>query len=363
MGKEPTKVKSSNFVIMFTVILIYAANSFSVRGQSGPIAHWDLTQDAYDKSGNGHHLVNHNVKFADGASAHFNGVDSWLELPTEAVPDLWKNGLTISAWINTPLQLKDVIGDVLSCYNLETRTGINLLIMNYAGITNSQSNHRNVFFGVDDGSEIAAWQNCGRPGNCQYVRALTVFNGELYAASWEPGANQRGHVYRYAGNRKWIDCGAPSAANCIAAMAVYNGKLYVGSELYSGGGSSLPLSENENHGGTVYRYEGGQNWASMGRIADVRSVSALTEFDGKLYAGTGSTGAWRDTPRTRGMYRFDGPGNWVDCGCPDLRVVHLGVHNGHLFGLSYDGGGFFQYEGGTNWNVWVLSRRPLKHIR
>ena len=85
----------------------------------------------------------------------------------------------------------------------------------------------------------------------------------------------------------------------------------------------------------------------MGRIADVRSVSALTEFDGKLYAGTGSTGAWRDTPRTRGMYRFDGPDEWVDCGCPDLRVVHLGVHNGHLYGLSYDDGGFFQYEGGT----------------
>jgi hypothetical protein len=346
---ESTKMKRSCIAIVLTLILIFGTNSLSVRAQSGLIAHWDLAQNAHDKSGNGHHLVNHNVKFSSASGAQFNGVDSWLELPSDDVPDIWKNGLTISAWVNTPERLQDVIGDVLSCYNLKTRTGINLSIMNYAGITNAQSNHRNVFFGVDDGSEISAWKNCGRPGNSQYVRSLIVFNGELYASTWEPGATQRGHVYRYAGNREWIDCGAPSAANCIAAMAVYNGKLYVGSELYSGGGSSLPLSKNLNHGGTVYRYEGGKTWTSMGRIADVRSVSALTEFDGKLYAGTGSTGAWRDTPRTRGMYRFDGPGEWVDCGCPDLRVVHLGVHNGHLYGLSYDDGGFFQYEGGTNW--------------
>ncbi|MFV1965199.1 MAG: hypothetical protein ACC628_07220 [Pirellulaceae bacterium] len=59
--------------------------------------------------------------------------------------------------------------------------------------------------------------------------------------------------------------------------------------------------------------------------------------------------AWRDTPRTRGMYRYDGDGNWTSCGCPGLRVVHLSVHNGNLFGLSYDGGGFFRYDGGTNW--------------
>ena len=34
-------------------------------------------------------------------------------------------------------------------------------------------------------------------------------------------------------------------------------------------------------------------------------------------------------------------------GCPDLRVVHLSVYNGDLFGLSYDDGGFFRYDGGT----------------
>ena len=132
-------------------------------------------------------------------------------------------------------------------------------------------------------------------------------------------------------------------------MAVYDGNLYVGSELYSGGGSALPLSPNKNHGGRVYRYEGGTKWANCGKIADVRSISGLAVFNGKLYAGTGGTGAWRDTPRTRGMYRYDGDGKWTSCGCPDLRVVHLSVYNGDLFGLSYDDGGFFRYDGGTDW--------------
>jgi hypothetical protein len=337
------------FVMLVTVFSLLETKTDLVWAQPGLIAHWELSKNGDDSSGFGRHLINHNVVFSAAASARFNGVDSWLELPTDDVPNLWSNEFTISTWIHTEKRLQDVIGDVLSCYDLTTRTGVNLSIMNYAGITNAQSNYRNVFFGLDDGSDLPDWKDCGRPGNSQYVRSLVVFAGALYASTWEPGVEERGHVYRYAGNQKWVDCGAPSAANCIAAMAVYDGHLYVGSELYSGGGSSLPLSENQNHGGTVYRYEGGSKWTSMGQIADVRSVCALTVFDGKLYAGTGSTGAWRDTPRTRGMYRFNGADDWIDCGCPDRRVVHLGVHNGHLYGLSYDDGGFFEYEGGKDW--------------
>jgi hypothetical protein len=156
-------------------------------------------------------------------------------------------------------------------------------------------------------------------------------------------------VYRYAGGQRWIDCGAPDVCNAICSLAVHDGKLYAGSERYSGGGSSLPLSPNTKNGGSVFRYEGGKRWTNCGKVADVRSISGLVSFSGKLYAGTGTTGAWRDTPRHRGMYRFDGIGKWTDCGCPDLRVVHLGVHNGALFGLSYDAGGFFKYKGGKKW--------------
>ena len=49
------------------------------------------------------------------------------------------------------------------------------------------------------------------------------------------------------------------------------------------------------------------------------------------------------------MYRFDGNHKWTSCGCPGLRVTHLTAYNGNLFGLSYDAGGFFRYDGGTDW--------------
>ena len=332
------------FVLAFSTFF----TSF-VCAEEGLIAHWQLTQGTQDSSGHAHHAVNHGVRFSTDGSAVFDGIDDWLEVPFAKSLVWGKRDFSLAVWVHTAEHLDDVLGDIFTCYNPQTRTGVTLSLMNYAGVTSAQSNWRNLLFGIDAGQVDSAWTDCGRPGTNQQVKSLVVFNGDLYAAVWEPGKGKTGHVYRYAGGTRWFDCGSPDKANAITAMAVFNGKLYAGSELYSGGGSSLPRSPNENHGGTVYCYEGGKRWASVGKIADVRSVSGLASYKGKLYAGTGTTGAWRDQPRTRGMYRFDGVGQWTACGCPDLRVVHLSVYNGDLYGLSYDGGGFFRYDGGTNW--------------
>ena len=323
--------------------------AFGTQNNQPLVAHWKLSQDARDSSGNGHHAANHGVRFNDDGVAVFDGIDAWLEVPVSKELKLGQREFSIAVWVHTDKALDDVLGDILTCYDPGTRTGFTLSLMNYAGVTSAQSNFRNILFGIDAGRIDSKWTDRGRPGTNQQVKSLVVFDGGLYAAVWEPDADKAGHVYRYAGGTRWIDCGAPDKANAITGMAVFDGKLYAGSELYSGGGSSLPLSLNENHGGTVYRYDGGTRWTSIGKIADVRSVSGLASYKGKLYAGTGTTGAWRDKPRTRGMYRYDGDGKWTSCGCPGLRVVHLSVHNGDLFGLSYDGGGFFRYDGGTNW--------------
>ncbi len=339
----------ANRTTLAWVAVLVIGLTTAAHGEEGLIGHWKLQSDAQDISGGGRHAVNHGVRFDAEGSAVFNGKDAWLEVPVSGALKLAKKPFSIAVWIHTDQRLDDVLGDLLTCYDPATRTGFTLSLMNYAGVTNAQSNWRNLLFGIDAGRVDSQWTDCGRPGTNQQVKSLTVFDGDLYAAVWEPGKNQTGHVYRYAGGKRWIDCGSPDKANAIASMAVFNGKLYVGSERYSGGGSSLPLSPNENDGGSVFRYEGGSRWTNCGKIADVRSVSGLAVFNGKLYAGTGTTGAWRDTPRTRGMYRYDGDGNWTSCGCPGLRVTHLSVHNGSLFGLSYDAGGFFRYDGGTNW--------------
>ncbi|HIK92812.1 MAG TPA: LamG domain-containing protein [Planctomycetes bacterium] len=322
-------------------------------GDDGLVAHWKLAGDCKDHSGGNHHAINHGVRFGTSEGAIFNGTDAWLEVPASDSLRLGNGEFSITAWVHTESELDDVLGDLLSWYDSTTRTGMTLGLMNYAGVTSAQSNWRNVTFGIDAGRLDPKWTDCGRPGESHYVKSLVVFDGGLYAATWEPGEGQRGHVYRYAGGARWIDCGAPDEANAITGLAVFNGKLYAGSETYSGGGSSLPLSPNTKHGGRVYRYGGGTSWIDCGKVADVRSISGLAVFKGKLYAGTGTSGAWRgdyrETPRTRGMYRYDGNRGWTSCGCPGLRVTHLGVHNGSLFGLSYDDGGFFRYEGGDDW--------------
>jgi hypothetical protein len=321
----------------------------AIAAEDGLIAHWKLAGDCNDCSGGNRHAVNHGVKLDGPDGAVFGGVDAWLEVPADDVPTLGKGTFSIAGWVHTEAELDDVLGDVLSWYDPATRTGVTLSLMNYAGVTSAQSNWRNLLFGIDAGRVDPKWTDCGRPGHCQYVKSLVVHDGNLYAATWEPGKDETGHVYRYDGGTQWIDCGSPDASNAITGLAVYEGKLYAGSECYSGGGSALPVSPNTNPGGSVFRYEGGTQWTDCGKVADVRSISGLAVYRGKLYAGTGTSGGWRDRPRTRGMYRYDGDGKWISCGCPGLRVVHLGVHNGSLYGLSYDEGGFFRYEGGTEW--------------
>ena len=334
------------FVAMFISALLLTNRASATDKLAG---HWKLTSNAQDSSGQGRHAINHGVRFRGKEGAVFDGRGGWIEVPGQRVPELAFGPFTISIQIHTAAELDDALGDILSWYNPRTRHGFNFGLLSYSGVTSSQSNWRNLFFGIDTAQGGKTWTDCGRPGNNWMVNSLTVFDGDLYAATWEPGAGERGHVYRYAGGRKWVDCGTPSPANGLKGLAVFQGRLYVGSELYDGGGSSLPLSPNKSHGGHVYRYEGGSKWTDCGKVADVRSISGLAVYRGKLYAGTGTTGAWRDTPRTRGMYRFDGIGKWTDCGCPGLRVTHIGVHDGSLFGLSYDGGGFFQYQGDKAW--------------
>ena len=224
--------------------------------EEGLVAHWRLATDGEDSSGNGHPAVNHGARFDGTGSALFDGIDAWLEVEARGDLQLGRSDFSVAAWIYTEKDLDDVLGDVVSWYDPATANGFTLGLMNYAGVTSAQSNWRNVFFGIDAGQLAPAWIDRGRPGNNHHVKSLVVFDGDLYASTWEPDAGDAGHVYRYAGDTRWIDCGAPSPANSLTGLAVYQGRLYAGSELYSGSGSSLPPSPPANHGGHDYPDEG-----------------------------------------------------------------------------------------------------------
>ncbi|HPP52074.1 MAG TPA: hypothetical protein PK777_03910 [Thermoguttaceae bacterium] len=310
--------------------------------QAGLVGRWKLAGDCRDSSGRENHGVNHGVDLSAADGAKFNGIDSYIEVPASEDLKFGKSDFSIAVWVHTEAELDDVLGDILSKYDPASRTGLVLSIVNSAGVTSSQPNYRNLLFGIDAGRADAAWTDCGRPGNCRFVMAMSVWDGHLYVGTYEEGEKEAGHVYRFDGWTTWTECGCPDPANAIGSLAVYEGKLYAGAARYNAGGSALTKSLNWNPGGKVYRYEGGSTWTDCGRLGEANEVIGMAVFQGKLYAAP----LYQEG---KGLYRYEGGQQWTFCGNSDRRVQPLVVYNGHLYAGSYDGGRFVRYDGPGKW--------------
>jgi len=315
---------------------------------NGLVGHWKLVGDCRDSSGMGNHGANHGADLAakgrdgkPGSAAGFDGRSGRIEVPNSPSLRLGTGDFSISVWIHTESELDDVLGDIVSQFDPVSRKGFNLGLMNYAGVTSSQSNWRNVHFGIDDAKIEPSWTDCGRPGNNFFVCGLAVHEGSLYAGTFETGANEAGHVYRYVGGTEWADCGSPDKSNSVMCLAVFNGNLYAGTACYRAKGSLLPDSPNKNPGGHVYRYEGGKTWVDCGRLGEANEVYALAGYRGQLYA----------IPMyTAGVFRLDGESTWNYCGTPGgLRSMSLAAFNGGLYSTGNGGAGVWRYVSGTEW--------------
>ena len=276
----------------------------------------------------------------DGAV--FDGRGAHIVVPPSTGLGLGAGDFTLSVEIHTDEVLDDVPGDIASCYDPDTRTGFQFSLLNNAGVTAAQANYRHLHFGIDAGSE-GEWVDCGRPGNNLRVYSLCVFDGDLYAGTFETGADEAGGLYRYDGEAGWELCGQPDAANTVASLCVYNGDLYLGTSRYRAGGSALPESENQNPGGAMYRYAGGGEFVPVGRLEGADSCAGMAVYRGELYA----------IPYySQGVFRYQGGDRWAHCGTPGRRLMSLGVFNGHLYGAGNEGGesgGVFRYAGGSEW--------------
>jgi hypothetical protein len=303
-----------------------------------PIAHWPLTADGTDATGNGHDGAVHGVTFDAKEGALFDGRASYIEVPQVGGLNPGEGDFTISVWIHTEAELDDTLGDIVTKYDPATRKGLNFGIMNYHGVVNAQSNYRNLFFGLDNGAESAGWKDCGRPGNSVYPMSLCVYDGGLYAGTFEMGKQEAGHVYKYGGGDQWEDCGAPFASNAISALAVHQGQLYAAASHYRSRGSALGDSENELFGGRVYRYNGGKAWEDCGKLGEIEAIYGMTTYKGQLYASSLYAPA--------GLFRYDGGTTWTDVGNPEGRIEALGVHDGYLLGTGFDENhsGVYRYD-------------------
>ncbi|MBI2926193.1 MAG: LamG domain-containing protein [Verrucomicrobia bacterium] len=366
---SPTRLATRAFAGLLAFVALERAQAADAIGaHSAPpgrdralVAHWRLEADCRDSSGNGNHGVNHGVEFmADGrkgkatSAARFAGGRQFIEIPASDSLDLGRGDFTISLWLHTERLVDDVFGDLVSNYDPVTRRGFHLSFLHHAGACTSTANTRNLFFGIDGGTE-PKWTDCERPGNNLLPYALAVWRGGLYAGTWEPDEGQAGRVYRYAGDTNWVDCGSPDPCNAVGALAVFEDQIYAAVSRYSGTGSHLRPSPNQHLGGKVYRYGGGKKWLDCGRVSDAEYIFGLAVFGGTLYATAMDAPPKPDRQPRQGLHRYDGGTNWTYCGHPGGRVAALAVFNGGLYGTGYNGGalgGVFRYEGGTDWSNW-----------
>lgn len=322
------------------------------------IGDWKLGGNGRDSSGKGNDLLNHGVDLTArnragdvNGAARFDGRDQYLEAKSNESLRFGRTDFSIAVWVHTERNVDDTLGDLVSKYDPVSRRGFQLSLLSGAGACTSTANTRNLFFGMDARTE-PRWSDCGRPGNSLLPFALAVFQGNLYAGTFETGKDEAGHVYRYAGGRRWEDCGQPDRCNSVTALAVFEGKLYAAVSRYNAGGSHLRPSENLNIGGKVYRYEGGNQWSDCGRVSEAEFIFGMVVFDGKLHVSSMDAPPKKVITPEQGLYRYEGGQRWTYCGNPGGRVAALAVSDGKLYGTGYNGGelgGLFRYEGGTDW--------------
>lgn len=331
--------------------------------QASLLGHWPLETASEDLSEYKRHADNYEVSFSrpapDGsAAAYFNGRNAWLELAPDLMPSLKDDDFSISMEIYVDTTLDDSLGDLISHFDPETRTGFTLGIADYSGVTNSSPNERTLFWGVDSETE-PVWEFCGRPGPSILIFGFAVLDGKLYAATCEPGADQSGHVYRYEGGTTWVDCGSPDPSNAVMALTVHDGKLYAGAGWYDTTGSSLEASVNDTPGGKIYCYGGEKNWEFCGQLSnpetgEAGTIGGLAVYQGALHATTLKQDGF-------GLYRHEGVTQWRYLGNPGQRVLSPSVFNGGLYMVSYDApGGPFLWDG-KDWSYLGASLDPPIH--
>jgi len=319
-------------VVPFAVLVV--ASICMAADDAGLVGYWKLQGDCKDYSGNKHDGVNHGV---DLASSEFNGRDAYIEVPNSPSLKVGAGELTLVADIYTEKGIDDCFGDIFSKFDGGKRKGVNVTLVSNTSGYNSQSDLRQLFFGIDNGTE-GKWTDCGRPGGkANSTDALTVFDGGLYVGTVDgPEEADWAHVYRYGGGKTWEDCGRVGHGKTrgVYAMVVHNGALYAATAGSHGG-----LHANKGDFGRVYRYDGGKAWEDIGQPGDHYRINSLASYRGKLYALSintyGATGG--------GVYVYDGGTRWTQVG--DFGRPHTsGVYDGKLY-AAFPEGKVFSYDG------------------
>ena len=306
--------------------------------EHGLVGHWPFAGDCRDHSRIQHDSSSYHVVTAaagpggaPNTAAVFDGARSHIRVGDHPSLNFGTGDFSIAVWVHTEKAMDDVIGDIVSKFDGPKRRGFNFNIVSHPGVVRSHSNDRNIHFGIDDCKIDAGWTDCGRPGKAVHIAGIAVFEGRLYASTFEPAEGECGHVYRYESGSEWTDCGSPAPCNSVSCLAVHDGALYCGVRHDTGRGHCLPISPNTHPGGKVFRYERETDWVECGHFDYEEStkygggITCLVSFRGTLYAVAG-----RDRD---GVLAYRGGTQWERVG-PYARMMCLGFWNGRLYGLT-----------------------------
>ncbi|HSW96229.1 MAG TPA: hypothetical protein VLF89_00220, partial [Candidatus Saccharimonadales bacterium] len=170
------------------------------------------------------------------------------------------------------------------------------------------------------------------------VSASVVYNGSLYIGTWKSNSAE---VYRYNGTTgSWTAINTTAGTfdnvttsiDAVTSMIVYNGYLYIGT--------------TESTKGQVLRYNGGTGAAVFSQVSNaagqlsaagassINGVTAMTVFQGKLWAGTSKPGlAELDVYQGGSSWSFASGGTGTVCGgtAGGDTVTALGVSQTQIF--------------------------------
>lgn len=324
------------------------------------IAHWPLEHDTANAVAGRPALVGA-VEFTQpdpldpSRGAVFATSGRGLRIPSEAVDGLGQDDFTLQARIWTH-PTETAHGDVVSRFDPSSRTGFTLSLLDASGVTSSHSNRRTLSFGTDAGTTPTVHDH-GQLGTAFFVYSLAVHDGSLFAGTVEGSEGRWGRVFRKTGDSAWEDCGSPDDSNAVTALVSWDGSLYAGTSFSRKVGSALPESVNQNPGGRVFRYVGGQEWEACGSIdpdnafvvdrernpfrsETCDSVGAMVVHKGRLYAVPAYS---------EGMFRYEGGTDWSPCGSPGFRLMSLHSDGDTIVCAANESGGVFLTDGEGTW--------------
>lgn len=332
----------------FLIVLMFGLMPLGVirAAEDGLIGYWKLEGDCQDYSGRQNHGSNHRV---DLSASSFNGRDAYVEVASAKSLQLGDEDFSITAELYTEKDLRGAFGTLLSKFEPARRRGFNLALCTNSSGYNSQSDVRQLFWGLDDGTN-GKWTECGRPNGKTHISdALTVFKGDLYAGSTDgPDLADWAHVYRYQGGQTWEDCGrlGNGRTRGVYAMVVHGGELFAATSA-SHGGQPPDMSF-----GRVYRYQGGQKWEDIGQPGENYRLNSLASYKGKLFVTGFNIG-----PQPGHIYVYEGDRHWKACGEFNGWPHALAAHAGKLY-TAYPKGEVFAYDG----SAWENLGNPFASI-